>query len=490
MNEPAVPRDALPPGTRIQEFEFREVLGRGGFGITYLGWDSRLERVMAIKEYMPAGFAVRDSEWSVHPTTGEDRGTYEWGLDRFLEEARMLARFDRAPGVVDVKRIFEANRTAYTVMEYLEGGTLSAVLRPGKPLSEDRLRAILSPLLEALDQVHAAGFIHRDIKPGNIMFRGDAIPVLIDFGAARAAIAGRSQSITAIVSPPFSPIELYSASTESRKGPWTDIYALGAVLYRGMTGVLPPEAPERFLEDRLVPSAEAAGPAYSETLTGAVDRALQMRIEDRPQSVRDWLEILDPAASATQHSQPPPEPDRSRSGGKPTDPKPPGPVEPAAGHRKRRRAPLFAVLGLAAAVAVGGAVYWWAEMPNPDAALATCKDHLTAPRTKDALACYRKIVEMEPGHAEAQAAVRRLEMLQAWKAAESTNTVDAYFEFERAYPGSDFAGLARARLKDMEVDYWQSVWKEKTPKACARYLEIYPSGKFAGLARLCVARRD
>lgn len=490
MSEPAAPRDALPPGTRVHEFEFRKVLGRGGFGITYLGWDSRLERAMAIKEYMPSGFAVRDAEWSVHPTSGEGHRTYTWGLDRFLEEARMLARFDRVPGVVDVKRIFEAHGTAYTVMEYLEGGTLSLILKPGKSLSEDRLRAILAPLLEALEQVHAAGFFHRDIKPGNIMFRGDAIPVLIDFGAARAAIAGRSQSIAAIVSPPYTPIELYSASTESRKGPWTDIYALGAVLYRGMTGVSPPEAPERVMDDRLVPIAEAAGRTYSKALTGAVDRALQMRIEDRPQSVREWLGILDPAASASRPPPPPPAPTRPSSGRKRTDRKPSGRVEPAAGQRKRSRAPLFAVLGLVAAVAVGGGVYWWTEIANPGAAIASKVTEVRNLLDRGDVAGARRALAEARRMGLDAAAARKLEEAAAWKEAERANTVDGYWEFERANSGSNFAKLARQRLKKMEVAYWKSVRDVGTRAAYERYLEIYPSGRFAALAQLRLARPD
>ena len=191
MSEKPTHRGALPPGTCVQEFEFREVLGRGGFGITYKGWNRTLEKTVAIKEYMPTDTAVRESDRTVHPKSDDDQEDFQWGLERFLDEARMLARFEGHPGIVGVQQFFQAHGTAYIVMEYLDGQTLGAIYKEDSVLPEQQLRSLLAPLLEALEQVHEAEFLHRDIKPSNIMFRHDRTPVLIDFGAARAAIVQR-----------------------------------------------------------------------------------------------------------------------------------------------------------------------------------------------------------------------------------------------------------------------------------------------------------
>ena len=218
MNEPFTHLGALTPGTRLGEFEFQHVLDHGGFGVTYLGWDTVLQSNVAIKEYMPAHIAIRGGDLTILPKTREDEQDYRWGLDRFLDEARMLARFDH-PGIVRVRRFFEAHGTAYIVMEHLEGQTLYALYKSKKVLSESQLRSVVTPILDALEQIHAAEFLHRDIKPGNIMFRADGMPTLIDFGAARTSVAMRSQTMTAIVTPGYSPIEQYSTSKNVKQGP-------------------------------------------------------------------------------------------------------------------------------------------------------------------------------------------------------------------------------------------------------------------------------
>ena len=287
MNEPFTHLGALTPGTRLGEFEFQHVLGHGGFGVTYLGWDTVLQSNVAIKEYMPAHIAIRGGDLTILPKTREDEQDYRWGLDRFLDEARMLARFDH-PGIVRVRRFFEAHGTAYIVMEHLEGQTLYALYKSKKVLSESQLRSVVTPILDALEQIHAAEFLHRDIKPGNIMFRADGMPTLIDFGAARTSVAMRSQTMTAIVTPGYSPIEQYSTSKNVKQGPWTDIYSVGAVLYRGITGTVPDDATARVMDDGLVPAAQAKAGKFSKTFTDAVDWALQLRSDNRPQSVQEW----------------------------------------------------------------------------------------------------------------------------------------------------------------------------------------------------------
>ena len=187
------------------------MLGFGGFGMTYLGFDHNLDKPVAIKEYLPSDIATRTADRSVAAQASEVRGDFQWGLERFVDEARTLARFDHRH-IIKVYRFFEAHGTAYIVMEYAEGETLSAHLERKGSLSEAELKAILYPLLDGLAVVHGADFLHRDIKPGNIVLRDvDGSPVLLDFGSARQAIGAKSRSVTSIVTPGYAPIEQYSS---------------------------------------------------------------------------------------------------------------------------------------------------------------------------------------------------------------------------------------------------------------------------------------
>ena len=227
-------RLALPPGTRVQDFEFHRVLGHGGFGITYLGWNVALDIPVAIKEYLPADLAMREQDMSVLPKSAGDEADFHWGLNRFLDEARVMARF-KHPNIVQVQHYFQAHGTACIVMEYVEGETLSDLFKRKGTLTESELKHILLPLLAGLVEVHEAGILHRDIKPGNILLRAaDGSPVLVDFGAARQAVGARSRSVTAVLTPGYAPIEQYSS--RGHQGPWTDIYALGGVCYQALTG--------------------------------------------------------------------------------------------------------------------------------------------------------------------------------------------------------------------------------------------------------------
>ena len=196
---------ALPPGYRIEEYELVRVLGSGGFGITYLGYDHHLDKAVAIKEYLPNDLAVRTDNNSVLPKSTQDKADYEWGLARFLNEAQTLARFDHRH-IIKIHRFFRVHGTGYSVMEYAEGETLSEMLQRKGTLTEVELKRILFLILDGLEAVHDADFLHRDIKPGNIIIRDDGSPVLIDFGSARQAVAGKSRSVTAIVTPGYAPI--------------------------------------------------------------------------------------------------------------------------------------------------------------------------------------------------------------------------------------------------------------------------------------------
>ena len=281
----AAEHDALAPGTRFGEFEIIRVLGVGGFGIVYLAMDHSLQREVALKEYMPAALAVRGAGPQITIRSGAFTETYAIGLRSFINEARMLAKFDH-PSLVKVYRFWEDNATAYMVMPYLQGRTLRDTRRelPGAP-DETWLRALLDPLLGAIEVLHREGVYHRDIAPDNILLLPDGHPVLLDFGAARRVISDRTQTLTAILKPSYAPIEQYADMTQLRQGPWTDVYALGAVLHFALLGAPPPPATARALEDESVPLAQRHFPGISQRFQLAIDWALAVRPADRPQSV-------------------------------------------------------------------------------------------------------------------------------------------------------------------------------------------------------------
>lgn len=290
-------RNALQPDHRLQWYVIKRILGQGGFGITYLARDANLDQDVAIKEYLPIELAVREGDFSVHPMTGTHEHKYKWGLTRFVEEARTLARFDH-PNVVRVYSVFEEHNTAYMVMRYERGKTLQEMLTDQKTLEEGRILNIAIPLLGALETIHSEGFIHRDIKPANIFIRRDGSPVLLDFGAARQAISGGSKSLTSLVSPGFAPIEQYYSKADEQ-GPWTDIYSLGATLYRCVAGFAPLDAIDRSRaanrggESSYTSVIEAGAGQYSARLLQAIDHAVKFEPGERPQSVREWRSELD-----------------------------------------------------------------------------------------------------------------------------------------------------------------------------------------------------
>ena len=280
---------ALPPGYRLGEYRIERYLGSGGFGITYSAIDEHLDHRVAIKEFLPSSLAVRNTNDRVTVATVEDEPDFQWGLERFLDEARSLARFDH-PNIVSVKRFLEAHGTGYIVMEYVDGEPLSEMLRRKPTLTEAEIREHVLPLTGGLAKVHADGLLHRDIKPSNIVVRANGVPVLIDFGSARRAVSAKSRSLTAVITPGYAPLEQYSSSMGDQRAT-TDIYALGAVLYRCVTGKTPWDATERALEDRLTPVAEAADGVYSVGLLTAIDAALAMRADERPRDIAAFLQL-------------------------------------------------------------------------------------------------------------------------------------------------------------------------------------------------------
>ncbi len=218
MPEDTIYRNALPLASRLLEYRLESVLGAGAFGMTYLAWDTHLEKHVAIKEYLPTELAVRALDGSVVPVTTEHGYNYQWALDRFILEARTLARFSH-PNIVRVNRYFEANGTGYMVMDYEKGESLWQLLKRAPRPQESQLRAMLMPLLDGLEAVHETGFLHRDIKPSNVFIRENGMPVLLDFGAARQAIGGATKSLTSILTPGYAPLEQYSGDGHQDPGP-------------------------------------------------------------------------------------------------------------------------------------------------------------------------------------------------------------------------------------------------------------------------------
>lgn len=291
--------NALPSGYMLDEYRIEAILGAGGFGVTYKALDTHLNTWVAIKEYFPVEWSFRDPDGvMVYANTqglssadGAQISDYEWGLERFLDEARVLAQIQH-PYVVRVKRYFRANGTAYIVMEYEDGEPLSTILDESGILGEEQIRGLLEDVLPALRAVHEQGYLHRDIKPANLYVRSrDRRVMLIDFGAARAAIGRHSQNVTSLVTPGYSPPEQYT-SRNDRYGTWTDLYALGAVLYRCVTGHTPAEAAERLLDDHMVSAVETGAGRYSTNLLQVIDRALAVRPEMRFRDVAEMQVAL------------------------------------------------------------------------------------------------------------------------------------------------------------------------------------------------------
>jgi len=282
-------RNALPMQSMLQEYRVEQVLGAGGFGITYRARDTNLDKDVAIKEYLPGELAMRAPDGKVVAQATEREAGYKWGLERFLLEARTLARFSH-PHIVRVLRYFEANATAYMVMDYEHGDPLKTVLQHDPQPAEAKLRALVAPLLEGLAAVHATGFLHRDIKPDNIFVRADGRPVLIDFGAARQALGGETKSLTSILTPGYAPLEQYSG--EGKQGPWTDLYAMGGVLYRAVVDRNPPDAVTRIRGDSLPAGLASVRGKYSEPFLRAIEWALTLDEKRRPQSVQEWKKGL------------------------------------------------------------------------------------------------------------------------------------------------------------------------------------------------------
>ena len=289
MNK-AYSNKALPAGTVLREWRLEEVLGVGGFGIVYKARGIYFDELVAIKEYFPSSISDRDSEDTVVPIDSDAEEVHALGLKKFVEEAKLLWNLStptRHPNIVSVRSLFEIHGTAYIVMDFEDGISLSRMLKQGRRFNERSLWNILRPIAQGLERAHRVGVLHRDIKPPNILINEDNRPVLIDFGSARFTTAEATSTNVTFHTPPYAAIEQYVKTYE--QGPWTDIYALGVVMYECVTGEKPAEVLERLHAGMGNPLAGGKWPGYGKKFLAAIDAAMVVKPEDRPQSIGDWL---------------------------------------------------------------------------------------------------------------------------------------------------------------------------------------------------------
>ncbi|ELN2737655.1 serine/threonine protein kinase [Pluralibacter gergoviae] len=285
--------NALPIGYRFNEFEIKEVIGGGGFGIVYRAWDHQLERTIAIKEFMPSSLAVRSDDMTLVLRSERFGKAFSAGLNSFIQEARLLARFNH-PNLVHVLRFWVQNDTAYMGTLFYTGTTLTR-LREQQPdlIDEAWIRRVLPMLFGAIKTIHDEGYLHRDISPDNIQIQENGLPVLLDLGSARRTIGNLSDETETMLRPGYAPIEQYTDDNESEQGAWTDIYAVGAVLHTLIAGSPPPVSVVRSIQDTYVPLAERQPAGYSMELLKAVDKALALHIQDRPQSIDEFAALIE-----------------------------------------------------------------------------------------------------------------------------------------------------------------------------------------------------
>jgi serine/threonine protein kinase len=278
----------------LGDFKITNVIGFGGFGMVYLAYEKLLDRTVAIKEYLPVAIAGRVGDQTVRVRSLDQLQTYEAGLRSFVREAQLQARFSH-PAMLEVYRVWEQNGTAYMAMRYYPGTSLRALRKAEtttQGLSEALIRNYLEPVCDAVRELHAQNVLHRDIAPDNILIMSNESPVLLDFGAARAVIAGSEQQLTTVLKPGYAPIEQYADDGAMAQGPWTDVYALGAVMYFLVMGAPPPQPVSRLMNDALKDFDLTAPARYSPEFIAVVHRALAVKPENRFQCVEDLCEAL------------------------------------------------------------------------------------------------------------------------------------------------------------------------------------------------------
>lgn len=362
----------LPLGSRLAEFELTRVVGQGGFGVVYEAWDTDLERVVAVKEYLPVSLSTRMGDGTVSPLSERTRETFDLGLRSFINEARLLAQFDH-PSLLKVLRFWQEKGTAYMAMPFYRGQTLRQALN-GKSGGADEawLLDILDGVTQALAVMHAANCYHRDIAPDNIILLEDSgRPVLLDFGAARRVITDKTQAITVILKPGYAPVEQYAEMPDMSQGAWTDVYALAAVMHVAITGRAPPPSVARLLNDSYVPLASDAQMAgrYSARLLSAVDAGLGVRPDARPQSMAELRallglgdEVVAPVRRAATQDD-----DRTVIVSPPGTKTQAGMAAAANAERGSGKGRQMAVAGaVLVALVAGGGAWWWSQQSKGD----------------------------------------------------------------------------------------------------------------------------
>jgi serine/threonine protein kinase/flagellin-specific chaperone FliS len=419
-----VHRNSLQPGYVLHWYTIKKILGQGGFGITYLAHDTNLEEDVAIKEFLPIELAMREGDFSIHPLSEGHKDNYEWGLDRFIKEARTLTKF-KHPNVVRVRSVFNENNTAYMVMEFERGESLQEILSRRKTMEEAELMNIIIPLLGGLEIVHESNFIHRDIKPANIFIREDGSPLLLDFGSARQALGEETKTLTSLVSPGYAPFEQYYSKSDEQ-GPFTDIYGLGATLYRAVTGLSPMDAVDRSKSilqtstDTIVTSTEIAKDNYSARFLAAIDHAMRFKPEERPQSVKEWKNEFElpynPIREAKEIEQQITQPGTQ--------------VLARKSARKKPGKVTYALLLLLLLIGIG--FYFqdvllkeqqqWQQESEVESLLAEAKAE--QPAGEKALINYQRVLEIQPGNAEAQLGLQSITNILAENARDKIKTGD------------------------------------------------------------------
>jgi len=462
-------RNSLQPGHKLHWYEIKEILGQGGFGITYLAHDANLDEDVAIKEFLPIELASREGDYSIHPLSESHRKNFEWGLDRFIKEARTLTKF-KHPSIVRVRNVFEANNTAYMVMEYENGESMQQLLSRRKTLEEAELIKVIIPLLGGLEVVHETGFIHRDIKPANIFIRDDGSPVLLDFGSARQALGEETKTLTSLVSPGYAPFEQYYSKSDEQ-GPFTDIYGLGATLYRAVTGVGPMDAVDRSKSilqnstDSIVTASEIARGRYSERFLAAIDHAMKFKPEERPQTISEWKREFelpnDPIRIANEIEQQATKPGTQFLPKKKTFKKP-GKVS---------------AIFLALLLLLGAGAYFQETLLN-QLQLRQQSDEieslLTAaqaeqPAGEKALANYRRVLKLQPKNAEARLGLQSITSQLVAKARDEINAGDfSAAEKTLAKATAILPDAANIKLAEDQLEQAKVTQKNKLAKAKIR----------------------
>jgi hypothetical protein len=367
--------NCLPVGTRLSDFEITGVLGEGGFGIVYLAYDRALQRTVAIKEYMPGALVMRAAGTAIVPRAARHQETFKLGLKSFINEARLLARFDH-PALVKVYRFWEQNDTAYMAMQFYDGCTIKDIVT-NKPelIDEAWCCKMLDQIMQALETLYTMRILHRDVSPDNIIVQPNGDAVLLDFGSARQIIGDVTSGLTVILKPGYAPVEQYAGDASFEQGPFTDVYALSAVMYFAITKTAPPASIGRMISDPMVPLAVRAPAGYSAALLAAIDKGLAVLPQDRPQTMdefRSLLGIASPntarAAAAPRASVPPsaPTPAPAASAVPRAESVPAQAAAPATNRR------LFAGAGAAGllALAAAGLYVFMPAQPQPQPAQA------------------------------------------------------------------------------------------------------------------------